>query len=467
MMMKFSYSPALLALGMAAATAPAWSQVAPGGTVAGNAPVAAAAVARTVYLWDSGGTGSAKQDTWGNGAVATATDVTHDGASTLKLTTRNFGEGVRFDLKSPVELAPYRTNGFLRFRLRFREAEVQTPDTPGAMDGPGVDGPRRPGMGRPGMGRPGGGPPGTGRGGRPSRRDDLLIAPPAHAGPTTGARPQIQPLPPLGGPPRPGAGGFGGEDIPGLEDGNDIFIPVGPPPQKTPITTLQMTLVLDKGVLSGRLNIDLDKVKANETGWRFFVLPLKAMRATPDAGGSIQRLIVTSDQEDSFYLAQAALVIETGTMLVTIRRPSDPPGVQPAEITVKPGLLTLIADIEAGAADPEVEWNFDADNVGNLPPAPNQVEAGAGVGVGGEEGDEAPRVPGGRPGGRPGADDGGAGGEGGEAPVIVGPRIDARGLVARFEYPNEEQNYRVEARVRDRTGKKPDVVVSLMVSVRA
>ena len=461
--MKFSYSPALVLLGLVMVGAMAQSQTAPGGGPA------ASGVARTVYLWDSGGTNSAKPDTWGNGAVAPATDVTYEGSSTLKLTTRNFGEGVRLDLRPPVDLAPYRTSGFLRFRLRFREAEVTTPQA-GPVGGPGIGGPRNPrDPRRPGPGGPGGGPPGTGtgRGGGPGTRDDLLIAPPAQPGTTTEARPQIQPLPPLGNPRRPGGppGGFGGIDIPGLEDGGDIPVVVGPPPQKTPITTLQMTLVLENGVVSGRLKIDLDTVKPDEAGWRFFVLPLKDMRATPNAAGSIQRLIITSDQEDTFYLAQAALVIETGTMLVTVRRPSDPPGVQAAEITVKPGLLTLVADIEAGAADPEVEWNFDADNVGNLPPAPNQVQAGVGLGEGevGDEGD--PRNPAGRPGAGIGM--GGADGGEGEAPVILGPRIDARGRIARFEYPNEEQNYRVEARVRDRTGKKPDVVVSLLVSVRA
>jgi hypothetical protein len=52
-----------------------------------------------------------------------------------------------------------------------------------------------------------------------------------------------------------------------------------------------------------------------------------------------------------------------------------------------------------------------------------------------------------------------------DAPV-VGPRIDARGLVAKFTYPNEEQNYRVEVTVRDRSGKKEPVRSSVLVRVR-
>lgn len=448
--MKFSYSAMLFLMGLMGSVAAA-QDGAPG-----NQPTAVTGTPRTIYLWTSGGLDNvAKPETWGNGSATPAKDVTYDGASVLKITTRNFGEGARLDLKSPVDLAPYRTSGILRFRLRFNEQEV-APVVGGPEGGPGG----RPGMGgpggRPGMGGPGGRPGMGGPGGRPNTREDLLMAP-TYAAPTVTGQAQIGALPPLG-----GAGdGFGGEEMPGFEGAEGIPLPVGPPPQKTPITAIQVTMVLEKGIISGRLNIDLDKVKPDATGWSFFVMALKDMRATPDATGPLKRLLITGDREDSFYLAQAALVLETGTMLVNIRRPSEPVGTRLTEITVKPGPLTLVADIEAGAADPEVEWNFDADKVGNLPPAPNQIVApvdmGDNEGVDGEENPRNPR--------QAGPEDGGA--DGAEAePVIVGPRIDARGLVATFEYPDEEQNYRVEATVRDRTGKKADVVVSVLISVR-
>jgi hypothetical protein len=60
----------------------------------------------------------------------------------------------------------------------------------------------------------------------------------------------------------------------------------------------------------------------------------------------------------------------------------------------------------------------------------------------------------------------GADGEMGGMP-FVGPRIDARGLTARPDWPEEEQNYRVEVTVRDRSGKKDEVKASLIVKVRA
>jgi hypothetical protein len=64
------------------------------------------------------------------------------------------------------------------------------------------------------------------------------------------------------------------------------------------------------------------------------------------------------------------------------------------------------------------------------------------------------------PGGVPGGDEG-------AAAAMVGPRIDARGLTARPDWPNEEQNYRVEITVRDRSGRKEEVKASLLVRVRS
>ena len=158
------------------------------------------------------------------------------------------------------------------------------------------------------------------------------------------------------------------------------------------------------------------------------------MRATPGANGTLKRILLTSDDEDSFYLEQMALMVETPALTVSIRRPEDPPGARLADITVRPGPVTLVADIEVGASDPIIEWNFDADNLGTLPPpafGPPPVASQDGM-----------------------------------APVVAGPRIDARGAVARFSYPNEEQNYRVQVTLRDRVGKKAPVIASILVRTR-
>jgi hypothetical protein len=271
---------------------------------------------------------------------------------------------------------------------------------------------------------------------------------------------QMGPLPPLGtmgGLP----GGFGTGQAP---------VVTGPPDQETDLTRLTCTLVLDQGVMEGEIEIprqwdnpkriDFDKVHPDANGWLMFVLPIKQMRATPDANGLVHRIILTGDHEDTFYLTQMALVAESGEITVSIRRLSDAPGTQIGEITVKPGPITLVAEVEAGTADPVIEWNFDADNVGNLPP-PNPdgtqpaAQPATPAGLPALPGAITPPEP-----AAPGADAGE-----GEAPV-AGPRIDARGLIAKFEYPNEEQNYRVEVTVRDRSGKKDPVKASLLVKVR-
>jgi hypothetical protein len=417
--------------------------------VFGNAiMLSAAAAPRSIYLWNSavGSSGlasnmnSARVGTWGNGQYQETRKMQYEGAPTLKITTRNLREGVRFDLKTPLDIEPYRDSGYLRLRLHFDDAAAAVPiagsgTVPGAPGIPGV--PTVPGQ--PAV--PGGF---GGYGAAPQMRANF----------------QMGPLPSLG-------------SMGGLPDGlgtGQGALPSGPPPQETKLTQLLCTLVLDQGVMESTLvipkqwdnqkQIDYDKLHPDANGWLMLVLPIKQMRATPDASGLVQRIILTGDQEDTFYLTQLALVVESGEMSVSIRRPSDAPGAQLGEITIKPGPLTLVAEVEAGAADLIVEWNFDADNVGNLPP-PNPY------------GDQPTRPAGGAPGlptlpdaitpdgavaPVPGANEGNA--------VAIGPRIDARGLIAKFEYPNEEQNYRVEVTVRDRSGKKEPVKASLLVKIR-
>jgi hypothetical protein len=127
-------------------------------------------------------------------------------------------------------------------------------------------------------------------------------------------------------------------------------------------------------------------------------------------------------------------------MTVSIRRQGEPIGTQEGEITVKPGRLTLVADVQAGDGDPLVTWNFDADH----PVVTPQQAPGADAGM----------PPDAMPFGGP------------QTPVPAGPSVDARGMVVTHNYPNQEQNYRVEVTVHDRTGKNPDVKASLLVRVR-
>jgi hypothetical protein len=397
---------------------------------------------RSVYFWNSAagtqglkaGVDSARAGVWGNGEQKLARDVKYEDADTLKITTRGFREGVRFDLKTPLDITPYRADGYVRLRVRFHDSPQQAPSGQGATGAPGDAG-----------GFPGapGAPPGA----------------PGFGGAVTQPVFQMAPLPPLGAM----AGGIG---MPGMEGG--VTVPTGPTPQDTPITQFLVTFVLENGVMEGTIEvpkqwdkprlIDFDKVRPDAGGWLLFTLPLKEMNSTSNASGALKRMILSGDHQDTFWLTQAALVVETGAMQVSIRRLSDPPGTQTAEITVRPGAITLVADVEAGAADPAIEWNFDADNVGNLP-----VKAPEGAPPGGQ-------TPGGFPGADPGAMPGGIPGAGmpaeSAAAVPLGPRIDARGLIAKFEYPDEEQNYRVEVTVRDRAGKKEPVTTSVIVKVR-
>lgn len=408
-----------------------WSCWLLAGLLVSVAPQVHAQGVRSVYFWNSaGGSPGVKVAPWGNGLFSEAKDVGGPGDRPLQVTTRSLQEGVRFDLPTPVLLAPYQAAGLLRFRVRFRETGLATPT--GAEPGGFV---------------PGGFPPGPGTGGfpgPPQNRPLELMSPRLMTRASAQATLRLAQFGNNG----PGGGGPGGgfPGGPGGEGGAPGFGgPAEPAPQETSITRLQVALMLDKGVAIGTIPINLDKTKADEEGWRFYALPVKNMRLTPNAGTLVQRLVLTSDTQDTFYVGELALVAETGDMSVAIRRPTDAVGAPVAEITVKPGPVTLVADVEAGAADPAVEWNFDADNAG-APPAQGPVAPGPEGGF--------PGPPGG-----PGAP--------GQELGTPGQRIDAHGPQGKFDYPNEEQNYRVEVTVRDRSGKKKPVKASILVKVRA
>ncbi|HEX8550732.1 MAG TPA: hypothetical protein VF681_04175 [Abditibacteriaceae bacterium] len=417
-----------------------------------NVVEGAAPVARTIYMYNAGpGLGGNKLGAWGNGEAGNSRQWTYNGEGVLRIRSRNLYEGARFDLATPLDIAPYKRDGFFRLRLRFkldpRAVVNEVEGVPGEGNPEGGAG-----GGRGGQGGQGGGRGGQGAGPRANAIPETRVSTVRHAQfgplPTPNAPRRGQPgagMPPLGGMPgeAPGMVGEGG----GME-------PIGPPAQLTPVTLLRVSLMHDKGATFGNVKIDLDDSEPDDEGWRTFFFPVRDMRSTPDVEGLVRRVVLTSDVDESFWLAQMALVTETGKMTASIRRPTDPTGAQIADITVKPGPFTLVADVESGIADPIIEWNFDADNVGNLPPAalslPPEGTPGAMEGMEGETPiiAEVPVGPDGLP-----------------LPAL-GPRIDARGMQARFEYPNEEQNYRVEVTVRDRSGQKTPVKASILVRVR-
>jgi hypothetical protein len=388
--------------------------------IAGSSALAADAPPPSIFFWNSGGGSDYVKSPakWGNGDFSVSRRVRFDTLETLQVTTRNLREGVRFDLKQPLDITPYMDEGFLRLRVQFRTNQSYNQ---GGMN------PTDPGL-TPGY--QGGVPGGVGGGG---------FAPPA---PLIQPRTQgaAQMLPPFGGAPgdAPGAGGFNP-------------VPQGPPRETTEIDHLQLTLVLEKGVMSTVIEIpksrgsdtsvDTRKARADDNGWMLFLVPLKSLQTTPGATGNLQRVILTSDNEDTYYVSQLGLVVATDKMTVSIRRQGEPIGTQQGEITVKPGRLTLVADVEAGDGDPLVTWNFDADHPVTPPPTAQQ-DPGA---DGGMPQDAMPF---------------------GGPQVATGPPVDARGMVVTHNYPNQEQNYRVEVTVHDRTNKNPDVKASLLVRVR-
>jgi hypothetical protein len=122
---------------------------------------AAAPATRTVYIWDSANTGTARTGTWGGGAVERGRAGGFDGGAVLQITTHNFYEGARFDLGAPVDLSTYQQNGFIRMRVRLRAPRARVAGAEGFPSG------GFPGAGFPGAFPGAGGPPGAFPGGGP------------------------------------------------------------------------------------------------------------------------------------------------------------------------------------------------------------------------------------------------------------------------------------------------------------
>ena len=499
--------------------------------------------AHTIYLYDgTGGTdANVAPRSWGNGKAEVKKQIDYASQSALQVTTHNLYEGARFTLAQPVDLTPYRS-GVLRLRLRSERltAFINPPDIatapgrPGSFGAPGGSAvyvgppgqqPNPPQIGFPtpgGFGSPGGS-------GVPVAPPDAYVGPGGGFGGPGGG---------FGGPGGGfgGPGGFGaqggynpygnagtgptggGPNIPGATTGvyNPYAAPAASPilndpaQQVPPISQIQVVMRLENGALFGTLDFGANteaSVRPDNFGWQSFTLPIRTMRATPGARGALKSIVLTGNSDSTFQVGQLALA-PAGTMAVSLRRAIDAPGTQQTEVTVAPETpVRLVADVETGSVDPLIEWNFDADNTGSLPPSrPEQPlnaqrQGGRGRGrfgggpggmmggvpgslggmVGGVPGSPGgmmggvPGAPGGSPmggppttmpGGMPGGPAFPGGGIPGSPIAMNTTRLDARGVAAQTTFPNEEQDYRVEVTVRDRQSRREIGKASLIVRVR-
>ena len=410
---------------------------------------------RTIYLWD--GTGATERSVrlgaWGNGDFEVEKNVEGRAQNVLEVRTRNFYEGVRFQFAQPLSLENYRQSGLLRFRLRSERLSTQL-NMPGGSALPGV--------------------PGSVSGGTPNPYGAPAYNPYASPG-------GINPT----GNPYASPGGF--PDSPDGPRDRSRSGASGATPTPTPpsINTIQVVMRMERGALFGQFAFDEKSARPDLRGWQTFVLPLSQMRATPDASGGLRTVVISGNREGTFDLAQLALVPNASSSSVSIRRANDPVGTQQTTIEVQPGPLNLVADVESGGNDVVVEWNFDADNTGALLAPPLDVlprtaptPGAPGSPFGGSPypgllyGNPQPGSPPAYGGSRPGSSSGGSpfgspSGSNASSIQIRGERLDARGHTAQVQLPNEEQDYRVEVTVKDRTSLRETGKASVIVKVRS
>lgn len=415
---------------------------------------------RTIYLWD--GTGATERSVrlgaWGNGDFEVEKNVEGRAQNVLEVRTRNFYEGVRFQFAQPLSLENYRQSGLLRFRLRSEKASTQL-NMPGGSASLGV-------------------PSAT-----PNPNPYASSAFNPYASPT-GINPTGNPYASPGGFPD-SPDGFPGSS--GGSSGRSRSGASGATPTPTPpsINTIQVVMRMERGALFGQFAFDEKSARPDLRGWQTFVLPLSQMRATPDASGGLRTVVISGNREGTFDLAQLALVPNASSSSVSIRRANDPVGTQQTTIEVQPGPLNLVADVESGGNDVVVEWNFDADNTGALlappldvlprttptPGAPGSPFGGSPY-PGSLYGNPQPGSPPAYGGSRPGSSSGGSpfgspSGSNASSIQIRGERLDARGHTAQVQLPNEEQDYRVEVTVKDRTSLRETGKASVIVKVRS
>lgn len=370
---------------------------------------------RTVFLWDGSGATerNVRLGAWGNGDFEINKDVEGRGQNVLEVRTRNFYEGVRFQFAQPLPLDSYRESGLLRFRVRSEKLSEQF-NSPVSSASPGIMTPTLNPYGTPPAFNP--------------------YAPPNF-------NPRGNPYSPLGNP------------------GGQPFGAPGATPSATPpsISTVQVVMHLERGALFGQFAFTESNARPEARGWQTFVVPISQMRATPDASGGLRTVVISGNREGTFDLGQLALVPNSGSNSVSIRRVTDPIGTQQTTLEVQPGPLRLVADVESGINDVVVDWNFDADKTGALPAPPTDVLPRAMPAPGSPLYTFQPVAPPGYapPGSIP-------------SPIQMrGERLDARGYIAQVDLPNEEQDYRVEVTLKDRDSLREIGKASVIVKVRS
>lgn len=254
---------------------------------------------------------------WGSGKAQEVEDAYYPkaaGIKSIKLTTDGPYGGMRFDLGDggePLDITPFLKDGHVLLRVLF-------PSTAQA------------GTGGIGGGFPGG-PSGGGIGGGEGN---------------------------LGGGGFPGGGG-GIPGMPGMPGGRGSGGTAQPKEPKI-FKNVRVVFYLERGAVGvDKWKVDFEDV--DDKGWTTIDVPFSAMKASPNAGGRVKRILIAGDAPASFWVGQVKLVVDHGPLSVRVLANGQPANGAKLKIDED---IEFVADVDYGVADVLVLWDFDEnDNI--------------------------------------------------------------------------------------------------------
>lgn len=277
---------------------------------------------------------------WGSGAATEVSDRAMYGPRSIKVVTDGFYSGARLDFGKPLDLSaiPDSQHCYLVFYMRpglakaLAPAPAPAPQPPAAQPG----GPSSP-YGPPRQSGPGSSPsapasPGpSGRGGGFQLASlQVAQAPGAPTYPGRISGPPGQPTQPAAPPP-------------------------APPQPRWQITWLRVELSTEKGPVVAEMRELKPAAPSLQRGWQPISIPLSAFRGPGQGGTQVQRMIISGDQHDIFFIGQIKIAVDQAPIGLNVLA-------QP--VVVKAGdRVNLTAQVSPGLAAVRVSWDFGGNSV--------------------------------------------------------------------------------------------------------
>jgi hypothetical protein len=249
---------------------------------------------------------------WGSGGIAETEEMAYEGATSLRVSTRNFFQGGRIVFQRPIDLSvPFADqNNLLMFTMRTAEDL-----NPSAVAGRGNA--ENEGGSTMGQGATGSGMSGAGGG----NREDSM------------------------GDPRRGGGGGG------ARGGAGAGAPAAPPTESQKLRTVRVVVTTTDGKRS-EAYLPVATGAKGERGWRRVGIPLRAVTGFDKTNKTIQEIGLAGDATTSFWIGELTVLNDATPIFATINQ---------GDLNLPIGAEVVFSGAgEGGASVLRYTWDFDA-----------------------------------------------------------------------------------------------------------